>query len=80
MRKYIPIDRNHMMKAILCRGKGGPEVMNIESNVKVPLCARNEVLLKVDATAVNRADILQRYGKYPPPKGASNIIGLEAVG
>lgn len=38
------------------------------------------MLLKVDATAVNRADILQRYGKYPPPKDITKIIGLEAVG
>jgi tumor protein p53-inducible protein 3 len=38
------------------------------------------VMLKIEATAVNRADILQRCGKYPPPEGASNIIGLEAVG
>jgi hypothetical protein len=37
-------------------------------------------MLKIEATAVNRADILQRSGKYPPPMGASNLIGLEAVG
>lgn len=40
----------------------------------------DEVLLKVRATAVNRADLLQRHGKYPPPPGASEIMGLEAAG
>lgn len=40
----------------------------------------NEVLVKVEATAVNRADLLQTHGKYPPPQGASDIVGLECVG
>jgi tumor protein p53-inducible protein 3 len=39
-----------------------------------------EVLIKVEATAVNRADLLQSNGKYPPPKGASEILGLECTG
>lgn len=39
-----------------------------------------EVLVKVEATAANRADLLQTHGKYPPPKGASEIVGLECVG
>lgn len=39
-----------------------------------------EVLIKVEATAVNRADLLQTQGKYPPPRGASKIVGLECVG
>eukprot|EP00347_Sterkiella_histriomuscorum_P009914 403339393 len=46
----------------------------------MPQCNQNEVLLKVEATAVNRADTLQRKGKYPPPKGVTDIIGLECVG
>jgi NADPH:quinone reductase-like Zn-dependent oxidoreductase len=39
-----------------------------------------EVLVRVEATAANRADLLQSYGKYPPPPGVTEIIGLEAAG
>lgn len=45
-----------------------------------PVLGNNELLVKVKATALNRADLLQRYGKYPPPPGASPIIGLEMAG
>lgn len=45
-----------------------------------PVPARGQVLVKVAATAVNRADLLQRAGAYPPPKGASDILGLECSG
>lgn len=40
----------------------------------------SEVLIKIEATAVNRGDLLQSYGKYPPPKGITDIIGLECSG
>ena len=82
----------HKMRAIVCEQPGGPEVLQIKDDVEVPICNENEVLLKVSATAVNRADTLQvksssfcaylfqRKGKYPPPKGVTNIIGLECVG
>ncbi len=50
------------------------------SQVPKPLCADNEVLVEVHSTAVNRADLLQRDGKYPPPDGASSILGLEMAG
>jgi len=45
-----------------------------------PVPRDHELLVRVKATAVNRADLLQRYGKYPPPPGASPIIGLEMAG
>lgn len=45
-----------------------------------PNCGPREVLVRVHATAVNRADLLQRRGLYPPPPGASEILGLEAAG
>ena len=45
-----------------------------------PRPAAGEVLLSVAATAVNRADLLQRAGNYPPPPGASHILGLECSG
>lgn len=67
------------MKAILCRGYGEPEVMDwVESPMPEP--ADDEVLIKVSCAGVNRADLLQRQGKYPPPDGASHIIGMEVSG
>jgi len=67
------------MKAIVIDSPGGAEKLKIGEVLK-PEPKENEILVKVEATALNRADILQREGKYPPPKGASNIIGLEMAG
>lgn len=55
------------------------ESLHIEE-VSIPKINKDEVLIQVYATAVNRADILQRQGKYPPPTGKSLILGLEASG
>ena len=49
-------------------------------NVSDPVCGREEVLVDVCAAALNRADLLQRAGKYPAPYGASKILGLEIAG
>lgn len=67
------------MEAITIKEFGGPELLIITSNPD-PQPAPEEVLVDVHATALNRADILQRQGKYPPPPGASNILGLEIAG
>ena len=67
------------MRAIIFDLPGGPEVLKIGEYEK-PVIAENEILVKVKATAVNRADTLQRMGKYPPPKGASPVLGLELAG
>ncbi|MEX2326888.1 MAG: alcohol dehydrogenase catalytic domain-containing protein, partial [Pseudomonadales bacterium] len=45
-----------------------------------PTPGQGEVLIKVHATAINRADLLQRHGGYPPPPGASPVLGLECAG
>ncbi|XP_009951039.1 PREDICTED: quinone oxidoreductase PIG3 [Leptosomus discolor] len=58
---------------------GGPENLYVKKVMK-PHPGEGEVLVKVSASALNRADLLQRRGKYPPPKGASDILGLEAAG
>ncbi|XP_010220153.1 PREDICTED: quinone oxidoreductase PIG3 [Tinamus guttatus] len=58
---------------------GGPENLYVKE-VPKPHPGEGEVLVKVAASALNRADLLQRRGKYPPPKGASEILGLEAAG
>lgn len=67
------------MKAVVTSDTGPPEVMNIEE-VETPSPKHNEVLVEVKATSVNRADIIQRQGNYPPPGGESEILGLEASG
>ena len=67
------------MKAIIAREPGGPEVLEW-TDVPDPKPAPGEVVIEVAATAVNRADLLQRQGLYPPPPGGSDIIGLECTG
>ena len=67
------------MRAITVREPGGPDVLEW-TEVEDPAPGRGEVLVDVAASAVNRADLLQRQGLYPPPKGASEIIGLECSG
>lgn len=67
------------MKAIVVDSPGDPEVMHL-AEVADPLPGPGEVLVRSRATAVNRADTLQRRGFYPPPPGASEIIGLEVAG
>ena len=58
---------------------GGPEVLVVETR-PVPTPGPGEVLVKVAAAGVNRLDVFQREGNYPPPKGASDIPGLEIAG
>ena len=67
------------MYAVVVSEPGGPESMSWVE-VPDPTLAPGEVLINVAATAVNRADVLQRQGFYPPPPGASNILGLECSG
>ena len=67
------------MKAVEMTGVGGPEVLRI-TEVATPEPGDGQVLIKVAATSVNRADISQRQGNYPPPKGDSEILGLEVAG
>ncbi len=67
------------MRAITMRGFGGPEVLVVD-DVSRPEPAADEVLIRVAATAVNRADVAQRQGNYPPPPGESELLGLEVAG
>lgn len=67
------------MRAIDLNGAGGPEVM-VLSEVPAPKPGHGEVLIEVAAAGVNRADLLQRQGFYPPPPGASPLLGLECSG
>ena len=67
------------MHAITISEPGGPDVLHW-TEVPDPTPAAGEVLLDVTATALNRADVQQRQGNYPPPPGASDILGLECSG
>jgi len=67
------------VKAVLPTGPGGPEVLEY-ADAPDPEPGDGLVVLDVAATAVNRADLLQRQGHYPPPAGASDILGLECSG
>ncbi|WP_392467495.1 NAD(P)H-quinone oxidoreductase [Arsenicicoccus cauae] len=67
------------MKAITLPSFGGPEVLTV-SEIPTPGIGPDEVLVRVVAAGVNRADLLQRQGHYPPPPGESDIPGLEVSG
>ena len=67
------------MTAIAIREPGGPEVLVPETR-PVPQPGPDEVLIRVAAAGVNRPDVLQRMGFYPPPPGASDLPGLEVAG
>ncbi len=68
-----------MMKAITRNGDGGPEVLQL-SEVSPPQPTETQLLVNVKATALNRLDLIQRRGGYPPPPGESEILGLEIAG
>ncbi|MGW6730704.1 NAD(P)H-quinone oxidoreductase [Nocardia sp. NPDC055029] len=68
------------MFAVTLDGYGGPEVMRWAQVDDLPAPAEGEVAVDVVAAGVNRADIMQRQGFYPPPPGASDILGLEVSG
>src|SRR5215471_1903016 len=67
------------MRAITFTTPGGPEVLQL-TEVPEPTPRPEQLLVRVRATALNRADTLQRHGLYPPPLGESDILGLELAG
>lgn len=67
------------MKAILVKRPGDADAMEY-AEAPDPVVKENELLVRVRATAVNRADVLQRRGFYPPPPGAPEILGLDLAG
>src|SRR6059058_1569731 len=71
----IPAQMHH----IAMEAPGGPKVLQLAIG-PVPRPAAGEVLIRVAAAGINRPDILQRTGNYPPPPGASPILGLEVSG
>ena len=67
------------MRAVVVAKPGGPEELHVEERPD-PHADAGQVVLRVTAAGVNRADLLQRQGFYPPPPGASDVLGLEASG
>lgn len=67
------------MKAINLKQFGSADNLYLD-DIEVPVAGRGQVLIKVHAASVNRPDIVQREGNYPPPAGDSEIIGLEVAG
>src|SRR6185369_3559436 len=67
------------MKAVLLAGFGGVEMLKV-GEAERPRPAEGQVLVKVVATSINRPDLVQREGKYPPPPGDSAVLGLEVAG
>ena len=68
-----------MMRAVVADGTGGPEVLKVIRR-PVPQPKEGEILVKVGVAGVNRPDVAQRQGGYPPPPGAPDILGLEIAG
>ena len=67
------------MTAVEISAPGGPEVLRAVTR-PVPVAGHGEVLIRVAAAGVNRPDVMQRAGSYPPPPGASDLPGLEVAG
>ena len=67
------------MRAIVVKAPGGPEVLEL-GEVPDPKPGPGELLVRVRAAGVNRADLLQRLGRYPPPRGEPETLGLEIAG
>lgn len=69
------------MRAIAIKdGKGPADALYIDENVETPKPAQGQILVKVNAFGLNRMDLNQRVGNYPPPPGASTILGVEFAG
>jgi NADPH:quinone reductase len=67
------------MKTVIAIAPGGPEVLQIGER-PTPQPREGEILIKVEAAGINRPDVFQRQGHYPPPPGAPDILGLEVAG
>ncbi|MDY6949659.1 MAG: NAD(P)H-quinone oxidoreductase, partial [Pseudomonadota bacterium] len=67
------------MRGVVATQPGGPEVLDIITRPR-PAPGNGEMLVRVRAAGINRPDVMQRQGNYPPPPGASDILGLELAG
>jgi NADPH:quinone reductase len=72
-------DQSESMRAIVAPRPGGPEALEIQMRPR-PVPKNGEVLVRVEAAGVNRPDVHQRQGHYPPPPGVTDVLGLEIAG
>jgi NADPH2:quinone reductase len=75
----MPAELPKMMTAIAIKVPGGPEALVPEQR-PLPVPGKGEIVIRVAAAGVNRPDVIQRQGHYPPPPGASDLPGLEVAG
>lgn len=68
-----------MTRAVIASRAGGPEVLALTERSLAPPVGR-ELLVRVHAAGINRPDVMQRQGNYPPPPGATDVLGLELTG
>lgn len=68
-----------LTRAIIAEGAGGPEVLRVVERPR-PTPGEGQMLVRVHAAGINRPDVMQRQGNYPPPPGASDVFGLELAG
>lgn len=71
--------RTKTMKQVTARQPGGPEMLSVVDG-EIPLPGPREILVKVAGAGINRPDVMQRMGGYPPPPGATDVLGLEVSG
>src|SRR6202020_1473176 len=72
-------DQSEKMRAVVAPRPGGPEALEIQLRPR-PVPSEGEILVRVEAAGVNRPDVHQRQGHYPPPPGVTDILGLEIAG
>lgn len=68
-----------MTRSVIADGAGGSDVLRIVER-PLPACGPNEMIVRVHAAGINRPDVMQRQGNYPPPPGATDVLGLELAG
>ena len=78
-RKFNTMSFPSSMSVIEMHGTGRPDVLQLGTR-PLPVLRDHEILVKVSAAGVNGPDLVQRRGYYPPPKGASDLLGLEVSG
>jgi NADPH:quinone reductase len=72
-------EQSERMRAVVASHPGGPEALEIQMR-PLPVPADGEILVRVEAAGVNRPDVHQRQGHYPPPPGVTDVLGLEIAG
>ncbi len=72
-------DQTERMRAVVAPRPGGPEALEIQLRSR-PVPSEEEILVRVEAAGVNRPDVHQRQGHYPPPPGVTDVLGLEIAG